>query len=97
VLQVWIARKAEQFTPELKWLWQARGDPLTQWFRAASVVGRMHRRTLPLIFWLPFTRGKRLGVRLLRGRFHRGVSVWFHCGQVAQEFAAASGDELPLR
>jgi hypothetical protein len=34
--------KAEQFTPELKWLWQ--GDPS--------------------YFWLPFPRGKGLGVRL---------------------------------
>ena len=83
MLLKWIARKGEQFTPELEWLWRARGDPLTQWFRDGLRCRPHAPRNASSYFWLPFSRGKGLGVRLLRGRFHRGMSLRFHRGQVA--------------
>ena len=70
--------KAEQFTPELLWH-KARGDPLTQWFGADAVVGRLvgHRvgfkRSDSLSLFLVFVEATRAGFSLRVGGGLRGL------------------------
>ena len=59
MLHAWIARKGEQFTPELLWIWEIEALLL-------ATRSNLSAASLLLYFWLPFPRGKGLGVRLLR-------------------------------